>query len=271
VYPWQAAAADTGARVRTVHRPEDGDWTAAVLDELDEHVGVVAVPHCHWTDGGLVDLVAVGERCRRTGAALVVDAVQSLGALPLDLGAVRPDFLVATGYKWLLGPYSIGFLYADPRHHAGRPVEHNWITRLGSEDFAGLVGYRDEFQPGARRFDVGERSNFALMPVMIASLEQLLEWGIDLVAASTARLTARIAEGAGSVGWTSLPPGRRAGHLLGLRRQDGAAPSDVAGLLAAARVYVSVRGTSIRVAPHVYNSDADADRLLEVLSQAARG
>jgi len=59
----------------------------------------------------------------------------------------------------------LGFLYVAPRHQQGRPLEHNWIVRAGSENFAGLVNYRDEMQPGARRFDVGERSNFALMPM----------------------------------------------------------------------------------------------------------
>jgi selenocysteine lyase/cysteine desulfurase len=74
-------------------------------------VAIGALPHCHWIDGGLLDLVAIGARCREVGSALVVDATQSLGALPLDLAAVRPDYLVRPDYKWLLGPYSLGYLY----------------------------------------------------------------------------------------------------------------------------------------------------------------
>src|SRR3712207_9580694 len=70
---------------------------------------------------------------RSVGAALVVDAIQSLGAHPFDVREVRPDFLVASAYKWLLGPYGVGFLYAGERRREGTPIEHNWINRRGSE------------------------------------------------------------------------------------------------------------------------------------------
>src|SRR4029079_5058632 len=103
VYPWRELAERSGGQVVYVRRPEDGDWTRAVLAELDERCALVAVPHCHWTDGGLVDLVRVGARAREVGAALAVDATQSLGALPLSVAEVRPDFLAAAGYKWLMG------------------------------------------------------------------------------------------------------------------------------------------------------------------------
>ncbi|HKB49188.1 MAG TPA: aminotransferase class V-fold PLP-dependent enzyme, partial [Ktedonobacterales bacterium] len=139
VYVWRDLAARAGAVVETVPRPADFDWTAALLERIDERTAIVAVPHCHWTDGSLVNLVRVGERVRAVGAALVVDATQSLGAAPLSVGEVRPDFLVAATYKWLLGPYSMGFLYAAPEWRDGRPLEFNWIAREGSEDFAGLV------------------------------------------------------------------------------------------------------------------------------------
>ncbi len=127
VYPWRDLAERSGGQMVTVRRPEDGDWTRVVLGEMDERTALVAVPHCHWTDGSLVDLVRVGERARELGAALAVDATQSLGALPLDVAEVRPDFLVAAGYKWLMGPYSLGYLYVAPRWRTGRPLEHNWL------------------------------------------------------------------------------------------------------------------------------------------------
>ena len=104
------------------------------------------------------------------GAALVVDGAQSVGAYPLSVADVQPDFLVVVTYKWLLGPYSLGFLYVAPQWRMGRSLESNWITHENSEDFAGLVNYRDGFQPGARRYDMGQHSNFALMPAAIASL-----------------------------------------------------------------------------------------------------
>jgi selenocysteine lyase/cysteine desulfurase len=261
VYGWQAAGP-----VVTVARPADDDWTAAILARLDGSIGVVAVPHVHWTDGGLVDLVRVGEAARAVGAALVVDATQSLGALPLDLAAVQPDFLIAAGYKWLLGPYSLGYVWVAPRHRAGVPLEANWINREASDDFARLIDYREGYQPGARRYDVGERSNFVLVPMANAALTQLLDWGVTEIAATTAELTAYLANGADKLGLRTAPEHLRGPHLMGIRFPDGLRPG-IAETLAEQRIYVSLRGDSVRVAPHVYNTTDDCDRLLDALSR----
>ncbi|OJH36488.1 aminotransferase class V-fold PLP-dependent enzyme [Cystobacter ferrugineus] len=268
VYPWRELAERSGGQVFTVRRPADGDWTRAVLAALDERTALVALPHCHWTDGSLVDLERVGARAREVGAVLAVDATQSLGALPLSVERVRPDFLVTAGYKWMMGPYSLGYLYVAPRWREGRPLEHNWLTRAGSEDFSRLVDYRDDFQPGARRFDVGERSNFALVPMALAALRQLSSWGVADIQETVGVLTARLAAGARSMGLEVAPAGLRAGHLMGLRRPGGY-PPDVTAKLAARRVFVSVRGDSLRVSPHLYNTEADVDRLLEELDSFA--
>src|SRR5215204_2616641 len=80
VYAWRELASRSGARLITVPRPVDLDWTRALQEEIDTDTAVVAVPNCHWTDGSLVDLASVGEWVREAGAALVVDAIQSLGA-----------------------------------------------------------------------------------------------------------------------------------------------------------------------------------------------
>jgi selenocysteine lyase/cysteine desulfurase len=267
VYPWRTLAAENDAELVTVPRPADGDWTAALLRAIDERIAVAALPHCHWIDGVCVDLVSVGRRLREVGAALVIDATQSLGVLPFDVRAVDPDFLVAASYKWLLGPYSLGFLYVAPRHQQGRLLEHNWIVRAGSEDFAGLVNYRDEMQPGARRFDVGERSNFALMPMAIAALQQLAAWTVPAIRETLGAVTATIAERAATFGLRAAPAALRAPHYLGLRFLEGV-PSGLPERLAAANVHVSVRGDAMRVTPHLHNNEADVERLFRVLAAA---
>jgi selenocysteine lyase/cysteine desulfurase len=265
VYPWMDLAERSGATFVSVPRPADDDWTAALLARIDASTGLVAVPHCHWTDGGLVDLEAVGAACRRVGAALCIDATQSVGALPLDVKRIDPDFVAVASYKWLLGPYSLGFLYVAPRRQGGRPVEHNWMARRDSEDFAGLVNYKDEFQAGARRFDVGERSNFALMPVAEASLRLLSEWTVPRIHATLSRRTNAIAERArAELGIGSVPSDRRAGHYLGLRFAGGV-PPDLPARLATSKVYVSVRGQAMRVTPHLWNTDEDVEKLFAVL------
>ena len=266
VYVWREKAAAVGAEVVTVPRPADDDWTSAVLAKLEARVKLLALPHCHWTDGGLLDLEKIGRAARANGAALVVDATQSVGALPFDVAAIDPDFLAVAAYKWLLGPYSYGFLYAAPRHHRGRPLEHGWVVRAGAENFARLVEYTDEFAPGARRFDQGERSGLQLTPIAIASLELIHGWGVARVQATLAQKTAAIAAAAAAMGISSAPTSRRAGHFLGLRFAGGV-PAGLPEKLAAAKVYVSVRGSSLRVTPHLYSSEDDIARLLAVLAE----
>jgi selenocysteine lyase/cysteine desulfurase len=267
VYSWRELAKHSGAKLVTVSRPPDNDWTSAVLDDLDEDSAVVAVPNCHWTDGSLLDLARIGERAKEAGAALVVDAIQSLGAHPLDVREVRPDFLVASAYKWLLGPYGIGFLYADEGWREGTPIEHNWINRRGSDDFSRLVGYQDAFQPGARRYDVGERSNFALLPMANEALRQILHWGVENVSATIGVLTALVEREAKDRGVEAIPAKRRARHMIGLKHGSGS-PEDLAAQLAAQNVFVSVRGETVRVSPHLYNTEEDINRLFAALSTA---
>ncbi len=269
VYPWRELAKRVGAELITVPRPADHDWTSAILEYLDESTAVVAVPNCHWTDGSFVDLRRVGERAREVGAALVVDAIQSLGAYPFDVSEVRPDFLVAGSYKWLLGPYGIGFMYVGEGYREGDPIEHNWINRRGSEDFSRLVQYEDAFQPGARRFDVGERSNFILLPMANEALRQILAWSVDNIAETLKALTARIGDEARGLDIKVVPAERRAGHIIGLEIGPEA-PKDLAARLARESVFVSVRGRSLRVSPHLYNTGRDIERLFDSLTRHAR-
>ena len=266
VYAWRVLAEQSDARLVTVPRPEDFDWTSALREEIDADTAVVAVPNCHWTDGSLVDLARVGEGVREAGAALVVDAIQSLGAHPFDVSEVQPDFLVAASYKWLLGPYGIGFMYVGEEYREGSPIEHNWINRRGSQDFSGLVTYEDAFQPGARRYDVGERSNFALLPMAAVALQQLIDWEIDNVSETIGTLTDLIEEKAEELGIAAVPKGKRARHLIGLKLGTGA-PHDLARRLMDHNVFVSVRGESVRVAPNLYNTEEDVDRFFDVLAQ----
>lgn len=275
VYVWRRKAEEAGARLRTVARAEAAgpngvlDWTSALLEAIGEATAAVAVPNCLWTDGSLVDLATVGKAARRHGAALVLDLTQSAGVMPFDVEAVQPDFAVAATYKWLLGPYSLGFLYAAPRRQAGRPIEESWITRAGSEDFARLVDYQDAYEPGARRYDMGERSNFHLMPIAAAALRQILDWGVGRIAATLAARSRDIVARATGLGFTTPPEEFRAPHFLGLRHAGGI-PSTLLPALRERGVHVSVRGDSIRVTPHVYNDDDDVERLFEGLEAALR-
>lgn len=179
--------------------------------------------------------------------------------MPFDLAAVQPDVVVAAAYKWLLGPYSIGFMHVAPKWHGGRPIEHSWFTREGSENFGELIRYRDTYQPGARRYDVGEPSNFALMPAAVTALEQLVTWGPANISATLGEVTRDLARRAAPLGFTSVDDAIRAPHYLGLRKEGGL-PEGLGERLAAQQVFVSTRGAALRITPHLYNDSADLDR-----------
>ena len=140
------------------------------------------------------------------------------------------------------------------------------MSRAGSEDFSGLVDYRDDYQTGARRFDVGEASNFILSPIASAALQQILEWGVEEIAASLRSWTDMIAERAGAIGFEVPPGAARAPHLIGIAKPGGF-PRDLPRLLAGEQVFVSARGDSIRISPHLYTTEADLDRLFRALQK----
>lgn len=267
VYSWQDLASRMAGDVVTVPRPSDHDWTSAVLGAIDDRTEVVAVETCHWSDGGLLDLVRIGERARSVGAALVVDGTQSIGAMTFDVQKVQPDFLITAVYKWLLAPYGASLMWVSPARREGRPLELSWITRRDSDRFSGLVRYEAALRPGARRYDVGQTSNFGMIPAIVAALEQTLEWRVDELGAYAARLATLVADGASGLGLSVAPPSLRAPHMLGVQLGE-AEPEKVAASLADAGVFVSVRGAAVRVSPHVYNDERDVERLIGALHGA---
>lgn len=273
VYSWRRMVDERDAELVTVPEPADHDWTAAVLETIDrigDRLAIVAVPNVHWATGARLDLVAVRAASRRVGAALVLDLTQSLGAMPFSVADVEPDFAAASTYKWLFGAYGISFVYVAPQHQCGRPIEENWANREGSHNFAGLSDYQDGYLPGARRFDMGERSNFALLPVAEEGLRQLLDWGVDNVAQTLSALNETLVKHFSDHGFEPIGADRRGPHLAGVRIPDtlaDIAPGDLADRFRRAGVLVSVRGRSIRLAPHVYVDAQDIDRVRAILTE----
>jgi selenocysteine lyase/cysteine desulfurase len=182
------------------------------------------------------------------------------------MAELRPDYLVTVGYKWLLGPFSVGYLYVAEEHRDGEPLEENWINRAHSEDFAALVDYQDAYQPGARRFDAGQRTKFELIPMAIAALEQILAWQIPHIAASLAQTTADIALQASSLGLDVAPDHERGPHMLGIGLPKRTR-TRAAAALAEAGCYAAFRGNSLRISPHLHTTDQDVDRLLDTLER----
>ncbi len=250
----------TRAEIRTVGRGPD--WSARLLDAIDRHTAVVAVDAVHWTDGTRFDLAAIGARAREVGAVFVVDATQSIGAEPINVCVLQPDVLVTATYKWLMGSLGIGFAYFGPRFDNGAPVEENWLSRGGSDDFRRLAEYRDDYRPGAARYDVGGRANFILPAMAAAALELILTWDPARIAAYCRALNGPLVDAARALGYTVGD----VSHIVGLRLPAGRDTASIERKLADHRVFVSLRGSAVRVSPNVYNTPDDIAALVAALA-----
>lgn len=265
VLPWQRTAKETGAVLETVPTPVDGNWTSAIAQKINQGVKVVAISTCHWTNGAFIDLQPIAQVCRDVGSILVVDATQSLGAVPFSFEDIQPDFLVAAGYKWLLCPYGFGLLYVGEKWRNARPLEETWLARLNAEDFAGLVKYSDVYMPGARRFDVGEKCTATILPGAIAALTQIGAWGVSNMAATLSAINTRVAGHLEHLGFQLPSAAQRSPHMFGAHIPTGHTGNFVADLKAK-NIFISQRGNALRFAPHLHVDAADIDRLIEALT-----
>ncbi|MBK9106826.1 MAG: aminotransferase class V-fold PLP-dependent enzyme [Saprospiraceae bacterium] len=266
VFPLQRAAKEIGIILDVVDTPIDGNWTAAILNNMDHSVKAVALSSCHWTNGALIDLVAIRHKCDEINAILMIDATQTLGVIPFSINEIKPDFLIAAGYKWLLGPYGFSLFYIDQKWRNERPLEETWIGRENAEDFANLVNYSDVYMSGSRRFEMGEKCTPTILPGVIAALEQIKTWGIPNIAQTLLSITQRIELNLDKLGFQLLDKSQRSPHILGARIPD-AYTGNLVAELKTKNIYISQRSKSIRIAPHLYINDRDIERLNQAMNE----
>jgi selenocysteine lyase/cysteine desulfurase len=151
----------------------------------------------------------------------------------------------------------------------GTPLEETWIAREGSEDFRALVAYQENYQPGALRFDVGERSNFILNPMVVAALSLLGDWKPERIQAYAKGLTGELLEEAEELGYAVEEEAYRVGHIFGIRTPLGMEMERLSAALREGKVSASLRGSALRVSPHVYNDVDDVAALQRALRVAA--
>jgi len=274
VLEWQARANALSFTVETVRRSEDGDWTSSVLAAIERPgappVSLASISSVHWSDGGLIDIEKVGAALRQRGATFLLDATHSAGVLTMDVRRLDPDFVIFPTYKWLLGPYGRAFLYVAKRHQGGIPLEQTSFgrrdVRAENEVYFADLRYIDD----ARRFDMGERDHFISMEMASIGMEMMGDWGASAVVQRLLMLTERIAEGLRGIG-VSVPERRvRAPHILSLGFKDGI-PAGLVERLASEDIYVAARLRRMRISPHVFNDEADADRFVAALVKLLRG
>ena len=264
-YVWENLSQQFGLKIITVKKLNDKLLTDSILEYINSDTGIVAIPNCHWIDGLVIDLEKISEAVKKVNAFLILDLSQSLGALPINIDKVDPDFAVAVGYKWLLGPYSLGYMYVSPKwHDEGEPLEYNWSTRMGSDNFASIKNYTSEYRMGARKFDMGEFSQFNTMPMAVAAIEQILEWGIENIQSNIKVLTDIIRANIVKDKTYQPPITPGAGHIVSIPLNDRNVQS-LKEKMKEERILVSFRGSSIRISPHLYNDISDIDRVIRCM------
>ena len=270
VYAWKAIEKERGIELKLVSPPQSyhergKKWNELILEAIDANTKMISTGHVHWADGTLFDLETIRKRADEVGAILVIDGTQSIGALPFNVQQFRPDAIVAAGYKWLMGPYSSGVAYYGEYFSDGLPIENNWMNRLHSENFAGLINYQDEYQDGSIRYEVGESANFILTPMLTRALKQVNEWTPEGIQNYLGQLTAPYLKELAELDIQVEDSAYRGNHLYGLRLPEHMDLEEVKSNFAKNHIYVSIRGNSIRVSPHLYNSEEDLIQLVESL------
>ena len=195
------------------------------------------------------------------GALFVVDAIQGLGALPLDVEAMGIDALAADGHKWLCGPEGAGILYVR-RGVRERivPSRPSWLSVRHPTRF---LEYDLAPPPSARRYEDGTPNTAGIFGLN-AALGLVLGLGVDAIAERVLRLAARVREGARSRGipLACEAEGAEASGIVSLVLDDAAG---IAEILEGRDVIAAAREDRLRVAVHHFNNEEDVERLLELL------
>jgi selenocysteine lyase/cysteine desulfurase len=239
------------------------------IESIGPRTRLISASFVRFDNGARLDTKRLARACETVGAALLLDITQAAGTMPMNVRDLGASMAVSSGYKWLLGPYGVGFFW----------VAREWINRLplGAVYFMALEGARNlnalptanvRPMPGARRWDSAETANFTNLAAFDSSLDLVLRIGTDAVERMVDSLVAEIIDGLPRTGCVLASPAERErrGPYVCISARD---PNDTPALyqkLCAAEISVSLREAAIRIAPYIYNTPEDISRLLKVLS-----
>ena len=262
-YVWHEIAKQQRLQLITVNKIPGESLTESVLKQIGSSTGIVALPNCHWITGDFIDLHIISDAVKSIGAYLVLDLSQSFGVMPVAIRKIDPDFAVSVGYKWMLGPYGVGYLYVATRwQQEGQPLEYSWYSRQGSDDFSRLTLYTDKYQKGARRFDMGESSLLHTAPMAIAAIDWIQKIGVNRIYAAIEEITRPLIEYKKSHSLNHKYYGVH--HIISI--PIAGKEEKIKQRLVDNKVIVSFRGDSIRVSAHLFNTPEDIEKLLSCIS-----
>jgi cysteine desulfurase/selenocysteine lyase len=270
ILPWLGLA-DKGVTVRYIHPRNHLPDVAELQASIGPATRLFCTTWVHSFSGVAANLDALGEVCRAHGVIFVVNGSQAVGARPANLSNKAVDALVGVGFKWLCGPYGTGYCWIRPE--LLRKLKYNqayWLETLTAEDLG-----RDDSEislphgpPTARTFDVFGTANFFNFHTWTASIDYLLEQGIEGIARHDQGLISRLIDGLEARKYEVLSPrsGEARSTLVFLSHREPKRNEEIYRALKSAGIEVAFRKGKLRFAPHLYNTATDIDSALDVLN-----
>ena len=265
-YIWQNLVKRGVELVEVGQEPDGRVDVRKVVKAVNNRTRVVSISHVQYATGFRIDLRPIADEVHAEGGYLCVDAIQSVGVLPVDVGAMGIDFLSADGHKWMLGPEGCGIFYCRQGL-----AEKLWPTVAGwmcMADFTNYSDYRFELLSDARRFEPGSY-NIPGILALGASIDLLLATGIDNIWAKVEALTARLEAGLREKGYKIISPREHEGERSGIvtfEPQESAPSVDaIISQLRKANIALAARTGMLRASPHFYNNKTQVDAVVDAL------
>ena len=265
VYPWWSLKERYGVETRMAPEREGRIHLDDIVAAIDERTRVVTISHVEFASGYRNDIKTLGKICRERDIWFVVDAIQSLGAIEVDVKSSYVDILAADGHKWLLAPEGAAIFYcADEKRERLINTNVGWSSVVNPRDF---LNYDLTQKPDATRFEEGSYNSVGLYGLN-AAIELLLEVGVSTIETHILQLTIALIEGLESKGYRVITPkadSERAGIVV--FESDQHTPIELYELLHEQKIITAERGSGLRVSPHFYNTESEITHLLEVLPE----
>ena len=273
---WQPLAAARGVVLRLVSPRNRFPRAQDFLDVLTPRTRLVSASLVRFDDGSLLDAATLAAGLAASRCRLLLDVTQICGAAPLDLRSLGADFAVCAAYKWLLGPYGTGFVWARREHVAAMPpAPFFWMAAASEKHFheldfdpdpAGKFSWRSP--SGAGRWDVAETASFFHLSAFAASLDFVLRAGPATVLEHNRALLSALVERLPAdrcVLASPRDPAER-GPYLCIAARTRAATAALYRRLRDQKIYVSLRNHALRVAPYLYNTAEDIERFVRAIT-----
>lgn len=269
-YSWKKLTNKYNAQLKIVEAPRTKTdrtklWNEAILEAVDDSTAVVAMGHIHWSSGALFDLKTIRAKTRQHGALMIIDGSQSVGALPFSIKELQPDALICAGYKWLFGPYGCGYAYYGPYFDHGEPLEENWTNRLDSHILPDLTQYQSQYKPLANRYVMGESGSFIHVKMQLEALKQVISWTPKAIQEYCKQISAKAVSELRDLGCDIEADDYRSHHLYGLKLPETVNIKTFKKELKKNNIFVSFRGTFVRLSCHFFNTEADFDKFVSCL------